>query len=160
MTSRPQAPVSQIPEGELIARLPARELLAGSPEAPAPRGPRASTHSHTQPAPGARGAGFPRGPLGSVRKAASQGRRTGLEETQNFLCRQRGRPGVALNHRPAAPPRSRPKPRGRRPLAMGEASREEANTETNTTWELWTSFQTESPQIYLGRPLAKKAFAS
>ena len=42
------------------------------------------------------------------------------------------------------------------PLQMGEASWEEANRKTNITWELWTSFQTESPQIFLVCPLVIK----
>ena len=114
----------------------------------------------------------PQGPGGWVSKGTSgvgsqgclQGEEASLarrrrrlwQETQNCLHNQRGQPRAALNQWPTTPPLSRPKSSGCWRLAMGEASWEEANRKTNITWELWTSFQTESPQISLFYPLTKK----
>ena len=140
------------------------QLFTRSPEVPAPQGPPSPVPTPTPSQPQGPGGWVSKGTSGVGSQGCLWGEEAGLarrrwclwQETQNCLRSQRGRPRAALNHWPTTPPHTWPKSSGRRHLAMGKASLEEANRKTKTTWELWTNFQTESPQVSLVCPLAIK----
>lgn len=106
---------------------------------------------------------------GSVHLAATEGRDSAQSDRRQWLQQEwrtsSEAPGgrrlhclkqlrMAMNHWPATLPCSQPKPEWLLALSDGrkQLERSKHNAKTNTTWKVWTLFQTESPQMSLASP--------